>query len=36
MLSFEESSKSGKHVILKSTCKKPEALPLGLQKGELD
>ncbi len=36
MLSFEESSKSGKHIIVKSTCKRPEALPLGLQKGELD
>ena len=36
MLSFEESSKSGKHIIVKSTCERPEALPLGLQKGELD
>ena len=36
MLSFEESSKNGKHMTIKSTCKRPEALPLGLQKGELE
>ncbi len=36
MLAFEDSSRSGKHIVLKTTCKKPAALPLGLQKGELD
>jgi hypothetical protein len=36
MLSFEESSKSGKHVVLKSTCDRPAALPVGLRDGELD
>jgi predicted dehydrogenase len=31
-----DASKSGKHVLLKSTCKRPEPLPLGLKPGLLD
>ncbi|OGV50906.1 MAG: oxidoreductase [Lentisphaerae bacterium GWF2_52_8] len=36
MHSFEESSKSGKIVTLKSCCVQPAAMPLGLMKGLLD
>ena len=35
MLSFDKSSKLGKKVMLKTTCKRPEPLPLGLGMGEL-
>ena len=35
MLSFDKSSKLGKKVMLKTTCKRPEPLPLGLEMGEL-
>ena len=36
MCAFEESSRSGKHVEIQSTCPRPAALPTGLQAGELD
>lgn len=36
MHGFLDASKSNKHVLLSSTCKKPKALPLGLTKGLLD
>ncbi|MCX5776344.1 MAG: Gfo/Idh/MocA family oxidoreductase [Candidatus Firestonebacteria bacterium] len=36
MLSFEESYKTGKHIMLKSTCEKPAAFPLKMKKGILD
>ena len=36
MQSFEESSTTGRHVKLKSTCERPAPLPAGLQLGELD
>jgi len=36
MLGFEESSASGRHVVLKSTCSQPAPLPTGLADGELD
>lgn len=36
MLSFDKSSKLGKRVDLATTCERPTALPLGLEKGELD
>lgn len=35
MLSFEDSSDSGTKVEIESTCKQPEALPMGLIKGQL-
>ncbi len=36
MLAFEESSQSGRHVIVESSCVRPAPLPLGLAPGELD
>jgi predicted dehydrogenase len=36
MQSFEESSLSGRHVKVASTCRRPEALPVGLKPGKLD
>jgi predicted dehydrogenase len=36
MLSFDKSSKLGKKVELSTTCERPAALPLGLERGELD
>lgn len=36
MCAFEESSQTGRHVDIQSTCARPAALPLGLRPGELD
>ncbi len=36
MLAFEESSESGRHIELTTTCEKPAAVPTGLPTGELD
>lgn len=36
MLSFDKSSKLGKKVDLKTTCERPEPLPLGLEPGEIE
>lgn len=36
MLAFDDSSKAGKHVMLKSKCQRPAALPTGLALGQLD
>jgi predicted dehydrogenase len=36
MAAFEQSSTTGQHVDLKSTCERPAALPVGLALGELD
>jgi len=36
MAAFEEASTTGRHIKIKSTCKRPAALPVGLQLGELD
>jgi predicted dehydrogenase len=36
MQAFVEASASGKHVMLKSTCARPAALPVGLKPGTLD
>lgn len=36
MLSFEDASQSGQHVMVKSKCVRPDPLPLGLPKGRLD
>ena len=36
MQSFEESSNSGQHINIESTCERPAALPLGLMAGRLD
>jgi hypothetical protein len=36
MQSFEESSNSGQHVTIESSCERPAALPLGLMTGRLD
>lgn len=35
MLAFDKSSRLGAKVELKTTCERPEALPLGLDEGEL-
>jgi len=35
MQAFEESSKEGRHVLLESSCDRPEPLKSGLQLGEL-
>ena len=35
MLAFDKSSKLGEKVTLKTTCERPEALPLGLEQGML-
>jgi predicted dehydrogenase len=35
MCALEESSAAGKHITLKSTCVRPEALPMGLKHGKL-
>ena len=36
LLSFDKSSKSGKFIALKTTCKRPEAMPTGLEPGEIE
>jgi predicted dehydrogenase len=36
MCAFEESSRTGKHIDITSTCARPAALPTGLRLGELD
>jgi predicted dehydrogenase len=36
MHAFHDSSSSGKHLDLASTCQRPAALPLGLKDGEID
>lgn len=36
MASFDESSDSGRHVTLTTTCERPAPLPLGLLPGQLD
>jgi predicted dehydrogenase len=36
MHAFHDSSNTGKHVDLASTCERPAMLPVGLQPGELD
>ena len=36
MLSIEESSESGRHISLESTCTRPAPLPLGLAPYTLD
>ncbi|HPK37591.1 MAG TPA: hypothetical protein PLH01_04865 [Kiritimatiellia bacterium] len=33
---FSEASTAGQYVNLKSTCKKPALLPLGLRNGQID
>jgi hypothetical protein len=35
MHAFLESSESGRHITIKSTCDRPEALPLDLIRGQL-
>ncbi len=36
MLSFQEASESGKHILVKSTCERPAPLPMGLANGLLE
>ena len=36
MQAFEESSESGRHVPIQSTCERPAPLPTGLKVGEID
>jgi len=36
MCAFEESSRTGKHIEITTTCARPAALPVGLRPGELD
>ncbi len=36
MLAFDESSESGKHIEIESTCTQPAALPMDLPAGSLD
>ena len=36
MHSFHDASAKGRHAVLKSTCKRPAALPTGLREGLLD
>ena len=36
MQALHESAASGRHVVLKSTCKKPAAVPVGLKQWEID
>jgi len=36
MHAFDDASKEGKHIMMNSTCQRPVALPLGLNKGQLD
>lgn len=36
MQAFEESSTTGRHILIKSTCKKPEPLPKNLATGQMD
>lgn len=36
MHAFDESSNSGKHVLIESTCAQPAALPMDLPEGQLD
>jgi predicted dehydrogenase len=35
MHAFEDSSQSGRHIEIESSCQRPAALPLGLAKGQL-
>ena len=36
MHAFLDASAKGRHIEVKSTCKRPDALPTGLPKGKLD
>lgn len=36
MLAFDESSETGRHIEIESTCTQPAPLPMNLQKGKLD
>jgi len=36
MQAFEKSSKSGRHISIRSTCRQPKALPANLQTGDMD
>ncbi len=36
MQAFGEASESGKHILLESTCTRPDPLPMGLLAGQLD
>lgn len=36
MLAFDESSQTGRHIEIQSTCTQPAPLPLNLPKGKLD
>jgi predicted dehydrogenase len=36
MHAFHDASKTGVHILLKSTCERPAALPTGLKEGTLD
>lgn len=36
LLSFDKSSKSGKFINLKTTCKRPDPMPTGLEPGEIE
>jgi predicted dehydrogenase len=36
MQALHESAASGRHIVLKSTCKKPSALPTGLKQWKID
>lgn len=36
MHAFHDASREGRHIVLASTCRRPEPLPLGLEEGELD
>lgn len=36
MHAFDESSESGTHIMIESTCERPEPFPLGLKNGQLD
>lgn len=36
MMAFDESSETGKHIDITSTCAQPKALPLNLPEGQLD
>lgn len=35
MLAFERSSRSGKHILLDSTCDRPAAFPAGVEEGKI-
>jgi hypothetical protein len=36
MHAFHDASNTGRHVVLKSTCPRPAAFPLGMREGVLD